>query len=187
MTQWKQKVITSNRLCHCTSGNLLLSPESSSFFYLIRVIPLYITNFFVRIYYLTTKNNPFLLPLLRISLFVYISCPPWWRDCWIQIFLLKLMTSGRTENIQHILKSCSVHLKDLASYVSRISDVTNFAMIILKNIFTNVNLNMIKWKILFSVQDKVFPTASKQSFDCVIIDSWYLIQNTLANRFSQNG
>ena len=95
------------------------------------------------------------------------------------------MTSGRTENIQHILKSCSVHLKDLASYVSRISDVTNFAMIILKNIFTNVNLNMIKWKILFSVQDKVFPTASKQSFDCVIIDSWYLIQNTLANRFSQ--
>ena len=44
---------------------------------------------------------------------------------------------------------------------------------------------MIKWKILFSVQDKVFPTASKQSFDCVIIDSWYLIQNTLANRFSQ--
>ena len=95
------------------------------------------------------------------------------------------MTSGRTENIQHILKSCSVHLKDLASYVSRISDVTNFAMIILQNIFTNVNLNMIKWKILFSVQDKVFPTASKQSFDCVIIDSWYLIQNTLANRFSQ--
>ena len=66
------------------------------------------------------------------------------------------MTSGRTENIQHILKSCSVHLKDLASYVSRISDVTNFAMIILQNIFTNVNLNMIKWKILFSVQDKAF-------------------------------
>ena len=71
LTQWKQKVITSNRLCHCTSGNLLLSPESSSFSYLIRVIPLYITNFFVRIYYLTTKNNPFLLPLLRISLCLF--------------------------------------------------------------------------------------------------------------------
>ena len=54
---------------------------------------------FVRISHITTKNNDFLLSLLRISLFVYIACPPQWQDLRIRIFPHKLMTSVVTENV----------------------------------------------------------------------------------------
>ena len=53
-------------------------PECSSFFLPDKshAFVCYLLYVFVWIYPLTTKNNHFMLALLRIAPFVYIACPP---------------------------------------------------------------------------------------------------------------
>ena len=74
-------------------------------FYLIRVLLLYITYWFLLYIFLwichpTTKNNGFLLLLLRITPFVYIACPPQWRDFRIRVFSAQIDNVSRNEELK---------------------------------------------------------------------------------------
>ena len=66
---------------------------------------------------------------------------------------LRIIRKKNNLDVWHNLNSSSVHLQDIVSHINILSNLTNYAMLILQNVFSNLYLEDIKRKIFFySVQ-----------------------------------